>query len=160
MENQINYFYLISWVITITIGMFQFGYSLASYNTLTSFMFYHYKHNNHEGFYMEDMNMFNSIVTAVVPVGGIFGVLWGSKLASCGRRLSLIYISLIWAIGSLVTLFRNFYLLNIGRFVVGFSSGSYSVIVPLFVSEIAPVSISGSLGALNQLMLHKHLIFY
>ena len=95
MDPQINYKYLLTWVITITIGFFLFGYSLASFNSLTSFMYYHYKQNNAKGFYMENIDKFNSMITSIVPVGAIVGVIFGNKLATIGRRKSIIILDII-----------------------------------------------------------------
>lgn len=41
--------------------------------------------------------------------------------------------------------------LLVGRLVVGLCAGLNTVIVPTYVSEIAPVSIRGGIGILNQL---------
>ena len=41
--------------------------------------------------------------------------------------------------------------LLLGRLVVGLCAGLNTVIVPTYVSEIAPVSIRGGIGILNQL---------
>lgn len=102
---------------------------------------------------MENIDKFNSMITSIVPVGAIVGVIFGSKLATIGRRKSIIILDIIWATASIITTIRNFYILMIGRAIIGFTSGAFSVIVPLFVSEIAPVSISGTLGGINQFMI-------
>ena len=93
------------------------------------------------------------MVTAVVPIGGIIGALLGSKIATIGRRNALILLSIVCTFGSFLTIVLNFYTMIIGRLIFGFACGGYSVVVPLFVSEIAPVSISGALGGLNQFMI-------
>ena len=41
--------------------------------------------------------------------------------------------------------------LLVGRLVVGLCAGLNTVIVPTYVSEVAPVSIRGGIGILNQL---------
>lgn len=47
----------------------------------------------------------------------------------------------------------------IGRIVTGFASGSYSVIVPLYTSEIADKEIRGSLGSYFQLQVNVGILF-
>lgn len=46
-----------------------------------------------------------------------------------------------------------------GRFLTGFSSGSYSVIVPLYTSEIAEKEIRGTLGTYFQLQVNAGILF-
>lgn len=45
----------------------------------------------------------------------------------------------------------NFAMLVLGRAIIGVGSGAATVIVPLFLGEVAPASIKGSIGMLNQL---------
>ena len=153
MKDQIHYRYLTSWVITIAIGTFLIGYSLSSFNILTNFMYFQYRYNNVKGFYLAEMDLFNSIVTAIVPIGAAIGSIFGGKFAWIGRRLAMILLSIWFIFGTMITLVFNFYFLILGKFIIGIIWGVYSVIVPLFINEITPVSISGSLGAINQIML-------
>ena len=44
----------------------------------------------------------------------------------------------------------SFEMLVIGRFSAGIASGFFTGLVPLYISEIAPVRIRGELGTLNQ----------
>lgn len=41
----------------------------------------------------------------------------------------------------------------IGRLIHGFAAGSFSVLSPVFVTEISPVSYSGPLGVIHQFMI-------
>lgn len=56
-------------------------------------------------------------------------------------------------LGTLLTLFPNFYTLIAGRIIQGLCVGLYSALVPLFVNEISPMEVAGRLGALNQLLI-------
>jgi len=47
----------------------------------------------------------------------------------------------------------NFAMLLIGRILVGIASGISSVVVPMYLSEIAPARLRGAIGTLNQLLL-------
>ena len=47
---------------------------------------------------------------------------------------------------------QNFYSLVIFRFLQGFIVGAYSAVSPLYIMEIAPKEISGTLGSYNQLL--------
>ena len=48
---------------------------------------------------------------------------------------------------------RNLFALIVGRFVIGLSVGVYSVIVPVFINEISPVSKKGSYGVASQIFI-------
>lgn len=45
----------------------------------------------------------------------------------------------------------SYELLVIGRFIIGVACGLFTGLVPLYITEIAPVNIRGGLGTLNQL---------
>lgn len=47
----------------------------------------------------------------------------------------------------------------VGRLLVGFAGGSYSVIVPLYTSEIAEKEIRGTLGTYFQLQVTAGILF-
>jgi SP family facilitated glucose transporter-like MFS transporter 1 len=44
-------------------------------------------------------------------------------------------------------------MLIVGRFICGFYIGLYSGIIPMYLSEIAPINLRGSIGTMNQLFL-------
>lgn len=46
-----------------------------------------------------------------------------------------------------------------GRFLSGFSSGSYSVIIPLYISEISEKEIRGTLGSYFQLQVNAGILY-
>lgn len=47
----------------------------------------------------------------------------------------------------------------VGRLLTGFASGSYSVIVPQYTSEIADTEIRGTLGSYFQLQVFSGILF-
>lgn len=47
----------------------------------------------------------------------------------------------------------------IGRILTGFASGSYSVVIPLYISEIAENEIRGTLGTYFQLQINAGILF-
>merc|ERR1719427_2241993 len=49
-----------------------------------------------------------------------------------------------------VKLSRSIFLLCLGRTIVGFNAGVNTVVAPMYLSEIAPVHVRGSLGTLSQ----------
>jgi predicted MFS family arabinose efflux permease len=48
---------------------------------------------------------------------------------------------------------KSFEMLIAGRFICGFYIGLYSGIIPMYLSEISPINLRGSIGSMNQLFL-------
>lgn len=61
--------------------------------------------------------------------------------------------SLAMALGS------GLWSLLLGRFAVGLGAGASTVVVPLFLAEIAPSNIRGRIGVLNQLSICTGILF-
>ena len=53
--------------------------------------------------------------------------------------------------GSCLTWVFNFWALIIGRLLIGYGAGAFTVIAPLYVGETWPPEVGGALGAINQL---------
>ena len=63
-------------------------------------------------------------------------------------------ICLIAAVLNVASYFVPSYeMLIVGRFVCGFYIGLYSGIIPMYLSEIAPINLRGVIGTMNQLFL-------
>jgi len=60
-----------------------------------------------------------------------------------GRKLSLIITDIVGIVGMVLTLFENIPCLLIGRLLIGTSIGLNSVLIPIYVNEMSPESISG-----------------
>ncbi|XP_028596575.2 solute carrier family 2, facilitated glucose transporter member 5-like [Podarcis muralis] len=85
----------------------------------------------------------------VFPIGGIIGSLMlGTLVDSCGRRRSLMLNNATAAVACGLmgaSSARKFYDFGIfARFLVGLSSGLFSTMIPLYVGELAPVSMRGA----------------
>mmetsp|Transcript_17593 Transcript_17593/g.15506 ORF Transcript_17593/g.15506 Transcript_17593/m.15506 type:complete len:486 (+) Transcript_17593:14-1471(+) len=150
MASKINIKYLGLWMTVISLGMFQFGYGMGMFNNFVPIMFKIYENSNAN--VIADSETFNSVVTTSVPLGAAIGSFTGGLLTSIGRRNGAFVASVIIAVGAGVTMVFNFYALIIGRLILGYGCGAFSVISPLFISETSPVEVAGAMGALNQFM--------
>ncbi|KAI8447580.1 hypothetical protein BY996DRAFT_4592938, partial [Phakopsora pachyrhizi] len=92
-------------------------------------------------------------LTSSYTIGGFAGSIYASRLADLsGRKKTLLLASVMVGIGSITMAISNsFLIILIGRTIIGLGCGLNTVLVPLYLSEIAPVSIRGSVGVLNQL---------
>lgn len=88
-----------------------------------------------------------------MALGAIPGALVSGPIVEHGRRLAFMITAWILIVGTGLTLIFNFWALLAGRFIMGVSLGIYFAVCPLFISEISPPSISGTLGSLNQFVL-------
>lgn len=96
-----------------------------------------------------------SIAVSAFAVGGPFGSVIGGVLANqWGRRGAMM--TNVWiflAGGLLMTAADNIFQLIVARFVIGFASGVSSVVVPVYLGEIAPPTLRGTLGTCTQFAL-------
>ncbi len=93
------------------------------------------------------------IVTSVALAGATAGSLAGGWLADrFGRRHVIIVTALLFAGGSVLSAFAASVGWLIGsRVLIGIATGVASFVAPMYLSEIAPPRVRGSLVALNQL---------
>ena len=76
----------------------------------------------------------------------------GTLSDTWGRKQTLIISALLFAASAIGTAFsRNMFEFNAFRIVAGVAIGLASVVSPMYIAEIAPVRIRGSLVSLNQL---------
>jgi len=89
-----------------------------------------------------------SFVTAIFTVGGLAGSLVANLVVdSWGRRGTQRLCAIFIGIGSaLMGLTSSLSILLVGRFLIGIGSGLGLCVGPIFLAEIAPTSISGSVG--------------
>jgi SP family galactose:H+ symporter-like MFS transporter len=93
------------------------------------------------------------VVVSVVLLGAVVGAATGGTLADCfGRRKTIILAAVIFALGAVSTaLALTIPWLIVGRTIVGIAIGIASFSAPLYISEVAPANVRGSLVSLNQL---------
>ena len=94
------------------------------------------------------------LVSSIYTLGGLFGALAsGSLSARYGRLLPMRVASVISIIGGLLTAVApNIATMSVGRVISGLAAGSATVVVPLYISEIAPPAKRGMFGAMTQIM--------
>mmetsp|Transcript_17143 Transcript_17143/g.36021 ORF Transcript_17143/g.36021 Transcript_17143/m.36021 type:complete len:689 (-) Transcript_17143:398-2464(-) len=126
-------------------GMSQFlvGYNLSVMNSMESVVFV--GHTTFEW----------SMAVAVFAVGGPFGaVAAGTIVDSRGRRSGMAIVTYMFLVGGLLQTFaQNMLWITVARFVIGFASGFSSVLVPIYLGELAPPTLRGTLGTLTQFCL-------
>ncbi|KAI2504224.1 major facilitator superfamily-like protein [Fragilaria crotonensis] len=96
-----------------------------------------------------------SLAVAAFAVGGPFGATVGGRLAdSRGRRGALLMDTWMFLLGGLIQTFAvDMFSIIVARFIIGFASGFSSVLVPIYLGELAPPTLRGMLGTLTQFAL-------
>ncbi|ELR07171.1 hypothetical protein VC83_07555 [Pseudogymnoascus destructans] len=91
----------------------------------------------------------NSLIVSILSAGTFFGAIIAGDLADWfGRRTTILLGCLIFIIGVILeTASSTFALLAVGRIIAGFGVGFVSAIIILYMSEIAPKKIRGTLVA-------------
>ncbi|KAL6208527.1 hypothetical protein ACLB2K_019476 [Fragaria x ananassa] len=100
---------------------------------------------------LAQFSMFGSILTFGAMIGAIT---IGPITDFIGRKGALRFSSIVCVAGWLAIYFsEGAVVLDIGRMAKGYGMGAFSYVVPVFVAEIAPKHLRGTLTALNQLMI-------
>ncbi|WP_408956793.1 sugar porter family MFS transporter [Natrinema sp. 74] len=93
------------------------------------------------------------IIVSGAMVGAVIGAALAGRLADrLGRRRLILVGAVVFFVGSLImAIAPTVEILIVGRIVDGIGVGFASVVGPLYISEISPPKIRGSLVSLNQL---------
>lgn len=91
------------------------------------------------------------LITSALAVGAIGGAVFAGYLADkLGRKRTLVFCDFLFVIGAVVqAAIHSKWPFAVGRLIMGVGVGAASMIAPVFISEIAPVSIRGRLVTLN-----------
>ena len=94
-------------------------------------------------------------VVAVLLLGAMVGaVLAGPLSEPFGRKKMIVAAGITFTVGAILAAAApNVGVLLAARFVIGLAVGSAALLVPLYLSEIAPTEIRGAVSSLNQLMI-------
>ena len=94
-------------------------------------------------------------IVAGLLLGAMIGAASAGRLADhLGRRRLIIIAAVVFTAGSLLAAFApTVWVLIAARFIIGLAVGSAALVVPLYLSEIAPTEVRGAIASLNQLMI-------
>ncbi|KAI0473190.1 general substrate transporter [Xylariaceae sp. FL0804] len=97
-----------------------------------------------------------AVVSSMFTLGGLLGALGSGPVSSkYGRLLAMRLTSLCFLAGSVVETFgASIAMLAIGRVLSGVGAGAATVIVPIYISEVAPPSQRGTFGAMTQVSIN------
>lgn len=147
-------------IFSAVLGMFQFGFNTGVINapqsSIETFINVSFKSRYDVDVTSEKIKTLFSIAVSICLVGGMIGGLTGGSLAhKFGPKKGLLYVQVLSLVGAICMGIckpaSSYELLLIGRFLSGLSCGAFTGLVPLYITEIAPVHLRGGLGTVNQL---------
>ncbi|CRK92725.1 CLUMA_CG006284, isoform A [Clunio marinus] len=159
MEQGLTFFLSYS-IFAAVLGMLQFGYNTGVINApetnIESFIKDVYKDRYGEDINDEVTQQLYSVAVSIFAIGGMLGGFSGGWMANrFGRKGSLLLNNFVGISGACLmgfTKFVNSYeMLFLGRFIIGVNCGLNTSLVPMYISEIAPLNLRGGLGTVNQL---------
>lgn len=168
--------YLVLLMLISTLGPLQFGYHLAELNAPADVITCRKKSIStveriasliksgpaaptEDCIPMDDASF--AAVSAIFTVGGLLGALTAGPFTSKrGRWLSMQATALSYFLGATTeTLASSVAVMAIGRFLAGIGAGASTVIVPLYISEVAPPAQRGFFGAFTQISINVGILF-
>lgn len=95
-------------------------------------------------------------VSSIFTLGGLMGALSAGPVASKrGRLIAMRLTAACYLVGSIIeTLAGGVFAMVVGRLVTGLGAGASTVIVPIYISEVAPPSERGMFGAMTQVSIN------
>jgi len=160
LEQGLTFFLAYS-IFSAVLGMLQFGYNTGVINApeqvIEQFIRSAYrKRNNKENMSYGRSTFMYAIVVSIFAIGGMVGGFIGGWIANkFGRKGGLLINNFVGIAAACAMFFsKNFTsyeLLILGRCLIGVNCGLNTSLVPMYISEIAPLNLRGGLGTVNQL---------
>jgi SP family myo-inositol transporter-like MFS transporter 13 len=96
-------------------------------------------------------NLQKEVIVSMTLLGAAFGSLLGGPVADkFGRKLTILLADVLFLVGCIVmAITPSIPILVVGRFIVGLGVGVAAMVVPIYLAEIAPKNIRGTLVNLN-----------
>jgi len=142
------------------LGMFQFGFNTGVTNApqkeIELFIKEAYQTRYQETLSDSTVSTIFTLITIAFVIGGMIGGLSGGWLATkVGRKQGLLYNQILSFTGAILSGCAkpadSYEMLIIGRLGIGIACGLFTGLVPLYITEVAPVHLRGGLGTFNQL---------
>ncbi|KAJ9578369.1 hypothetical protein L9F63_005401, partial [Diploptera punctata] len=154
-------FFLSYAILAAVLGMLQFGYNTGVINApevnIENFMKDVYKSRYGEDIQDDSVKLLYSLAVSIFAIGGIIRKSISSSFIEKYfiRKGGLLLNSLLGIVGAVLMgctkLVQLYEFLFLGRFIIGVNCGLNTSLVPMYISEIAPLNLRGGLGTVNQL---------
>lgn len=100
------------------------------------------------------------LVSSIFMLGGLVGALTAGPCSSKYGRLATMRLATVFLVVGPIfeATALNVVLFSVGRVLSGVGAGAASVVVPVFISEVAPPEEKGSFGALTQVAINMGIL--
>lgn len=151
---------LIFAIFAAVLGMVQFGYNTAVINApqqvIKDFIQNMHQSRTTNRMSPDTLDLVWSIAVSIFAIGGMVGGITGGMVANrFGRKGGLLLNNIVGIAGAILMTFSKFCgsyeMIILGRLFIGFNCGLSTALVPMYLSEISPLTLRGGLGTLNQL---------
>jgi len=95
----------------------------------------------------------NDLIEGIITAGYVFGTITGALIVSylgdrIGRKKSIISSSVTFTLGAAILACSppSYLFITLGRFIMGLSIGSFTVICPVYISELSPAKSRGEIS--------------
>ncbi|KAF2146198.1 uncharacterized protein K452DRAFT_315426 [Aplosporella prunicola CBS 121167] len=128
-----------------SLGGFSFGYDQGVISVINVMDQFHTAYPETTG------DFYTGLMTAMLELGAFLGCFFMPALADrISRKWALSFVVVIFCIGAIIqTAAPNYAVLVVGRFIGGIGVGTLALGAPLYISEIAPPNLRGSLLVLE-----------
>lgn len=139
----------------VAFGGFVFGFdtgTISGFVNMSNFEQSFGQLNSEGAYYLSDVR--TGLIVSIFNVGCAVGGIFLCKVADVwGRRMGLVFSMVIYVVGIIVQISSTdkWYQFFIGRLIAGLGVGTVSVVSPLFISEVSPKQIRGTLVCCFQL---------
>uniref|UniRef100_F1L077 Solute carrier family 2 n=2 Tax=Ascaris suum TaxID=6253 RepID=F1L077_ASCSU len=150
-------------------GSFQFGYHIGCVNVpqqvIKEWYLDSYEHIYGNRPEIEEIAKWQwGITVALFAVGGMIGGLasgWAADhFGRKGAMLANNFVAVLAAVSmSIARYVKVYHLIMIGRVIIGINAGASSGLVPMYLTEISPVNLRGTIGSVNQLLVTVAILF-
>ncbi|XP_046641624.1 myo-inositol transporter 1-like isoform X3 [Daphnia pulicaria] len=160
--------FLIYAIFAAVLGMLQFGYNTGVINAPQGVIESFIKSAYYSRYGVEIADGWEkiifSIAVSIFAIGGMIGGFGGGFVANkFGRKRGLLLNNATGILGAILMAFskaaQSYEMLIIGRMIIGFNCGLNTSLVPMYISEIAPLNLRGGLGTVNQLGVTVGILF-
>ncbi|XP_038642924.1 solute carrier family 2, facilitated glucose transporter member 4-like [Scyliorhinus canicula] len=156
---------LILAIFTATLGSLQFGYNIGVINAPQKIIERSYNETwmrrqagmeHPQPIDQATLTTLWSLSVAIFSIGGmVSSFLLGTLAEWLGRRNAMLLNNILALLGGILMGFsqycQSYEMLILGRFIIGAYSGISSGLVPMYIGEISPTRLRGTLGTLHQL---------
>ncbi|CCC70205.1 hypothetical protein NCAS_0E01350 [Naumovozyma castellii] len=143
--------------LAISFGGFLFGWDIGTIGGIANMSSFKERFGTRQDQGKGTKHFPGLLIGLIIGIFNLSAGVGGVALAKCGdwwgRKRATYFFIFIYSIGLLVQLIHNraWFQIFIGRLICGLAIGGINVIVPMFISEIAPLRVRGSMVTFYQL---------